>query len=245
MRWFKHFTDSLDDPFIQELLEEFGAQGYLAYFGLLEIIAKENGNKLTGKLRIRPTYLRQKLHISSTKLQQIFNFCSTSLKLSVNFSEKLWNFNVPKLLDLKDNYSKDLQAPCKNVSNHKEVEEEKEKTLIPSFQLATLLAEKVLQNNPKNRELQPLKGKKETTINRWAIDIDKMLRLDKRDASEIEEVIEWCQADSFWSGNILSGEKLRKQYDQLVTKKDKTKTKPISILDRKIKELEETGNAGK
>ena len=126
MRWFKHFTDSLDDPFIQELLVEFGANGYLVYFGIIEIIAKENKNNLTGKLTVSPTFLKQKLHISSGKLQEIFRFCSGKGKLIFNFSQENFNFDFPKIAEIKDNYSKDLQGACKKLSNHKEVEVEVE-----------------------------------------------------------------------------------------------------------------------
>lgn len=138
MKWFKHFADALDDPFIQELIDEFGPSGYLAWFGLLEIIAKENGNKLTGKLDIKPQYLKRKLRISVKKLEQIYKFCSeevqqnlnktsTKPKLLFNFKKEKWNFDCPKLLELKDNYLKDLQASGKKPSKHKEEEVEAEK----------------------------------------------------------------------------------------------------------------------
>jgi len=45
-----------------------------------------------------------------------------------------------------------------------------------------------------------------------------MISIDKRTPENIESVIRWCQADSFWKTNILSPEKLRKQYDQLYMK---------------------------
>lgn len=133
MKWFKHFSDALDDPFIQELLDEFKHSGYVAWFGLLEIIANENGNKLTGKLSVKPKYLKRKMRISITKLEEIYNFCASfveeksnkserKVKLLFNKSEEKWNFECPKLLELKDNYLKDLQAPNKKPSNHKEVE---------------------------------------------------------------------------------------------------------------------------
>lgn len=137
MKWFKHFSDALDDPFIQELIDEFGPSGYLAWFGLLEIIAKENGNKLTGKLDVKPQYMKRKLRISVNKLEQIYKFCSeevkenlnktsTKPKLLFNFSSEKWNFNCPKILELKDNYIKDLQATGKKPSKHKEEEGEVE-----------------------------------------------------------------------------------------------------------------------
>ena len=49
-----------------------------------------------------------------------------------------------------------------------------------------------------------------------------MIRVDKRDPDEIARVIDWCQADSFWQNNILSTEKLRIQYDQLLLKMNQT-----------------------
>jgi DNA-binding Lrp family transcriptional regulator len=60
---------------------------------------------------------------------------------------------------------------------------------------------------------------KEPNYQAWAKVIDLMLRIDKRTPEEIRSVITWAQGDSFWSKNILSTEKLRKQYDQLNIKK--------------------------
>ena len=139
MKWYKHFTDSLSDPFIEELMDNFSHAGYVAWFGLIEIICKENGNKLTGKLEISPTYLKRKLRISSAKLRQIFNFCSTEGKLLFDFSQEKWSFDFPKVAEIKDNYIKDLQVTSKKLSKHKEEEvevkveakEEKKKTKKP------------------------------------------------------------------------------------------------------------------
>jgi len=52
-------------------------------------------------------------------------------------------------------------------------------------------------------------------IQKWAADIDKMIRIDRRIPCGIMNVICWSQADEFWQNNILSAGKLRKQYDQL------------------------------
>ena len=48
-----------------------------------------------------------------------------------------------------------------------------------------------------------------------------MIRLDNRSAARIEEVLRWSQSDPFWQNNILSTEKLRKQFDQLELKMPK------------------------
>ena len=51
--------------------------------------------------------------------------------------------------------------------------------------------------------------------NFWKKDFDLMIRRDKIDAADIAEVIDWCQNDSFWRSNILSGKKVREKYQQL------------------------------
>lgn len=44
---------------------------------------------------------------------------------------------------------------------------------------------------------------------------------------EVERIVDWCQADSFWRSNILSPAKLRKQFTQLVLKAQAGNVVPI------------------
>ena len=73
------------------------------------------------------------------------------------------------------------------------------------IRLAELLFKKILENDPKA---------KKPNLQKWAIHIDRLIRIDKREPDEIERVIEWCQEDYFWRSNILSTTKLRKNYQQ-------------------------------
>ena len=56
----------------------------------------------------------------------------------------------------------------------------------------------------------------------WFTDMDKLLRIDKRDPSEVCRVIRFAQADDFWKSNILSVKKLREKYDSLAIKYHQT-----------------------
>lgn len=56
---------------------------------------------------------------------------------------------------------------------------------------------------------------KEPNLKKWADDIRKMEQYDNRSLERIKEVIDWCQKDNFWCSNILSADKLRKQFDRL------------------------------
>jgi hypothetical protein len=74
------------------------------------------------------------------------------------------------------------------------------------YQLSELLFGEIKKRNPNH---------KKPNLQNWAKDIDKMIRLDKRDTAITREVILWCQSDNFWQNNILSAVKLREKFDQL------------------------------
>jgi len=77
------------------------------------------------------------------------------------------------------------------------------------YKLSSHLWKKIKERNPDH---------KEPNLQLWAKHIDLMIRIDKKDPEKIKQIINWCQADSFWYANILSTQKLRKQFDQLVLK---------------------------
>lgn len=85
-----------------------------------------------------------------------------------------------------------------------------------ALRLSGLLSDLILKNNPGNIQLSG--SKKELTTQRWAMEIEKINRIDAQTWQQIEYVIVWCQSNPFWKANILSGQTLRAQYDKLVAK---------------------------
>lgn len=77
----------------------------------------------------------------------------------------------------------------------------------PSHILTSRLIRLMQQNNPKARA--PNEGT--ANFDKWCQEIERMERIDKYTFSEIEELIDFSQRDAFWSGNVLSTAKLRKQ----------------------------------
>jgi hypothetical protein len=71
--------------------------------------------------------------------------------------------------------------------------------------LAQYLAEWIVRNG----------NRKPTVGKTWLQAIDRLIRIDGYAPDQIRQVIDWCQQDEFWQGNILSAAKLRKQFDQL------------------------------
>ena len=79
---------------------------------------------------------------------------------------------------------------------------------------------------------------KEPNLKDWAIHIDRLIRIDQRTPQEIETIMRWSQKDDFWQNNILSTEKLRKQFIQLNLKMNKTPAnvqKPIKTTPAQVK----------
>jgi hypothetical protein len=71
--------------------------------------------------------------------------------------------------------------------------------------LADLFADLIEQNG----------SRRPRVTNKWVQTLDRMIRLDGRTASQVENAMRWCQADEFWRANVLSPDALRKQYERL------------------------------
>ena len=104
----------------------------------------------------------------------------------------------------------DIKPSCRNCeSSDDEIKPKKEKKVFDRdsnpHKLARLLAVCIQDNKPDA-------SFPESTIQSWADEIDKLIRLDKAKVDDIAEVIQWCQKDDFWKANILSGKKLRKHF---------------------------------
>jgi uncharacterized protein YdaU (DUF1376 family) len=80
---------------------------------------------------------------------------------------------------------------------------------------AEFIFQKILELNPKH---------KPPNMDKWANMIRLMREQDKRTHEEICSLFTWANQDDFWKTNILSPEKLRKQWDSLVIKRGQGKT---------------------
>ena len=140
-----------------------------------------------------------------------------------NNEDIIYNNNIDDNIYLKEfininssSHFSESQKSCDNPDDLVEIDEEKsvkeknkkfDQTSDP-YLLAKYLEKNIVSNNPKFPQTESQKQ-------RWAKDIDRMIRIDKLLPDDIAEVIRWCQNDSFWKCNVLSGKKLRDRYQQL------------------------------
>ncbi len=112
--------------------------------------------------------------------------------------------------------------PSADRNTEVEVEEEEEK-ISPGGEISSELALRHAENRPDvERICEHLaatieaNGSKRPRITAgWRTAARLLVDADKRTEQQIHAAIDWCQADQFWRGNILSMPKLRQKYDQL------------------------------
>ena len=100
-------------------------------------------------------------------------------------------------------------------------------------ELAALLESKIKERIPKHRFV----GK--DYLKKWANVFRLMEEKEEATISEIEELIIWISKDDFWYKNILSGEKLRKQFGRLWAEKEDDKKKRGVQSDEEFDEIQE------
>ena len=178
------------------------------YFSELIGISKDRVSKVINKL-IKLCYLNSKI-IYKTGTKEVEK---RILKInSQKFTEGLCEntFSPPdenSQEDKKEIYKKD------NIRSFCKTEKEKIKDKVfheksEPYMLARFLEERIQKHTPEFKA-------DEARRQRWAKDIDLMIRRDELDPDKIADVIVWAHKSTFWKAFILSGKKLREKYLQL------------------------------
>lgn len=93
-------------------------------------------------------------------------------------------------------------------------------------EFASLLWSRIQKNNPQA---------KQPDLAKWAAEMERTIRIDKREEKAVRFLILWSQENHFWKGNILSPAKLRKHFDTLYAQSkaeydEKQNAKPINPI---------------
>jgi len=130
MKWYKHLSGSLNNSFIFELIEKFGGDGYLVFFGTLELMSDEFDIYNPGVVKLRIKKLTQNLQLSRQKTLKVLRFCdqkaNENSKKEVSFFVDIQKndviINCKKLARLCDNHTKKLMGDTlKLLPSEKEV----------------------------------------------------------------------------------------------------------------------------
>jgi phage replication O-like protein O len=180
-------------------------------------ISKQMQDLLEKKIIIRTEYLpgKKPIYKLNTNIAEWDKGCIDVEFLSGCVTQGSCNHTTPQLTDcITVNHEQSHKVTPIRPALNKDIKKDKEINIFSpdsdEYKLAVLLLERIKLH---------LRGFKEPDLQKWAKGMDAILRLDKRDVNEVRAVIDFAHGDSFWRSNILSTDKLRKNYDQLNAKR--------------------------
>ena len=116
MKWFKHHTDASRSEKLMVLIDKFGVEGYGRYWLLVELLAEKFDGK-DANFRIHNNTIKRGLFIYHGKMVQRLLECIDDVGLmSLSCSDDIWSIYCPKLLEIKDNHTRNLQVKTKLVA---------------------------------------------------------------------------------------------------------------------------------
>lgn len=116
MKWFKHLSGSLNNSIISEAIERFGGDGYMVFFGILEMVSDEFDIYNPGRLTLRMKKITKNLQLSRQKTVKILRFfdekAKTNTSKDVSFLASIdknhVTINCKRLANLCDNHTQKL-----------------------------------------------------------------------------------------------------------------------------------------
>lgn len=125
------------------------------------------------------------------------------------------------------------------VLNLKEDFKKKKKEIplpLEATELSQLLSDRIFENFPKRT------APTEVQLTEWAREADRIRRIDGHSWAEIRSLLGWSQGDQFWRSNILSMQKFRKQWNQLLAQRERAGRDPkADALRRRTEEILKAG----
>lgn len=99
-------ADASDDEFISELEDKFGLEGYARWWKLLEIIAKQMDG--TDKCSAEYSWVKWQSFLKGkrNKLETFLEHSQNKLKINLEQNGNILKISCPKLLELRDEYSR-------------------------------------------------------------------------------------------------------------------------------------------
>jgi hypothetical protein len=226
MRWYAMSTRFLTDPKVEKLGERHGPAGPLIIVSLLSHAGQqESGGAVerTFRATAHETFVDRKVVESVLDDAIELGLCHAVSRDVSGFVVEFpaWKrhqaaFRKARSREARKGDEKPYDranvtgshAVSQKVTNKTRQNKTEKKNVPPPKEeapLSYLLAELIVAN-----------GSRTPTVSReWAVEEDRMLRLDKRPQAEAEKLIRWCQTSSFWRAVVQSMPKFREKYDTM------------------------------
>jgi hypothetical protein len=228
--WFSHDSNARHDPKMVRLRMKHGLVGIGFYWCCIEFLREQDQYMAT-----REEFEALEFEVGETtgvlntmiQLGLIESNCDNYYSQSLKNRMFEWDERKRKLSEAGKRGGRPLKAMKKggfkqdkarpkpaesyNIIGHNRREEKKNYS-DDAMRVAEYLLAQIKTHKP---------DIKSPNLDRWAVDIDKAIRIDRRDPRRLCEVAKWAHSidpEEFWKANLLSGNKLRKQFDQIEIK---------------------------
>lgn len=123
MKWFKHYTDAYTNLKLRIIINEFGMQGYGAYWLLLELIGQQADEKFKlSTTKMWKSALASFSQLSADQLDKLL-VRFADLDLIDKKALKYGNLYVPKMAEYSDDYTKRVRRMSEHSTDNVPLEE--------------------------------------------------------------------------------------------------------------------------
>ena len=127
MKWFKHYTNASRSEKLNALRDKYGLEGYARYWLFVELLAEKFDGKDT-TFRIHKRTLSQQLgYYRHTMSEQWLNNGQTLGLYKFHCDGDVFVIVFDKLLEIKDNHTRNLQVKNKPLAPRKDKDKEEDK----------------------------------------------------------------------------------------------------------------------
>lgn len=236
MRWIKHDTDANQDAKLQNVLLDYGIEGYGLYWYCIELIAgKVDKDNITFELEHDARIIARNVGSTAQKVEEMMRYF-VELGLFESSQGTITCLKLARRLDKSMTSNPEMRQLIENIKNHDSIMTQSEKPMQDKIRLDKNRKETSVQAEPKRskfsfsdnqmrfakavyEKVKVITPKmKEPNLESWANTARLLNEVDGADLNDVWKVFQWANADNFWSVNILSLAKLRDKYPDLSAK---------------------------
>ena len=118
MKWFQHYSRFSEDERVITVEQHYGLPGYARLVKIYEAVAGRMGSTDNCQMMLTWAQCENLLAGKRKSLQPYLYFLSKQQLIELVACEKKVTIKCPKLLKLKDNYSRNLQETDKLLASH-------------------------------------------------------------------------------------------------------------------------------
>ena len=222
MKWFKHMTNSSLDERLARFTDKYGLEAYGFFWRVLEAIAENVDETNRKHIEYSTKTWCKLLGIRPQTFRKLIQESSVLGLFQVSFNSDLVTVESPNILKYRDEWTrKKSRTPEQNSEKDKEKETEKEEEnppATPDVDPELLDFARKFQNEVAITHGNTAPKITDALIVDGALELERAVRIDGLEISEVKLALMWAVHDDFWGQNLKSMARMRTKTRAGVTK---------------------------